>query len=154
MLHDIGELTVKLSRQILQSVPGSSGAARSRALENTGTCTLVRYVLQNRPAMIVREKEFDADPRLLNTPKFVINLETGDTYAHSPHFMMQQQTLVTADLVAYGSSYRLGCPRFMNFLELIADGRGTVRKQRLSSVLFWMRLRCASRTLSCRPRLS
>jgi hypothetical protein len=62
LLHDIGELTVKLSRQILQTVPGSSGAARSRALENTGTCTSVRYVLQYRPAMIVREKRVRRKP--------------------------------------------------------------------------------------------
>jgi putative DNA primase/helicase len=73
--------------------------------------------------MFTKTEAFDADPHLLNTPDFVINLETGETYAHSAHFLMQQQTLVTPDLVAYGSSYKLGAPRFMAFLELIADGR-------------------------------
>jgi putative DNA primase/helicase len=75
--------------------------------------------------MLVREKDFDANPHLLNTPDFVIDLRTGETFAHSPQLLMRQQTLVTPNLGAY-RDYEASCPQFMQLIHIIADGRAWV----------------------------
>jgi putative DNA primase/helicase len=126
LLHDIEGVAKGVAQQILASVAGSQGAQRNRSLLSTGTWLSIKTTLQSRPAMITRSEGFDADPRMLNTPDFVFNLETGETHEHSAQFLMRQQTLVTPDLMSFGGGYPTKCPRFLTFLEIIADGRSWV----------------------------
>jgi putative DNA primase/helicase len=122
VLANIGDMVAALTPQLLNT---QRGASRVRALESTGTLVSVRTQLQSRPAMLVHEDHFDADPRLLNTPDFVINLETGDSYPHAPGFLTRQQTLVTPAFTTIGH-YETSAPRFFQLLYILADGRSWV----------------------------
>lgn len=125
VLSDIGDMAAALASQLLNNPTAVQGGARARALESTGTLLSVRTMLQARPAMIVREEDFDADQHLLNTPDFIVDLRTGETLQHAPHFLMRQQTLVTPDVLAY-QNYDNACPRFIQLLRIIANGRDWV----------------------------
>jgi putative DNA primase/helicase len=125
LLGDIEILARDLATQYRANPTIPRALDRARALESTGTHAAVRHALQGRRSMIVREKDFDADPRLLNTPDFVINLETGETMPHAPELLMRQMTLVTPDVMTFGY-YEQSCPRFLQLVRILADGRDWV----------------------------
>jgi hypothetical protein len=120
----IGRMTYQLSQQILSTVNGPQGANRSRSLESTGTVMSVRNLLQGREGMVAREEDFDAHPRLLNTPDGVIDLKTGAISDHNSALLLRQITLVTPDFNAvFDNDYERLCPRFFSVLRNIAAGR-------------------------------
>jgi phage/plasmid-associated DNA primase len=101
IVSQIGAYLATVSRQILARVPGQQGAARSRALESVGVSLAVERLLKSEPGMIVEEKHFDAQPHLLNTPDYVVDLRTGQTLPHAPELLMRQQTLVSPNPDAF-----------------------------------------------------
>jgi P4 family phage/plasmid primase-like protien len=114
----IGDLANEVSQTVLATVNGPQGVQRARALNSGGTHFVVKRMLESRPALTMEDGEFDADPYLLNTPEAVFDLRTGEFMEHDPKLLLRQQTLVTPDFVR-----AKGCPNFLAFIRLIADGR-------------------------------
>ena len=125
ILEDVGNLANEVATSILNNPTAAQANQRFRTLQSTGTQISIRTQLQGRKAMLVREADFDAHPHLLNTPGFIVDLRSGETLEHHPKYLMRQITLVTPDVLAY-QNYGNACPRFMAFLEIIADGRDWV----------------------------
>ncbi len=122
VIADIRTLMFVKSKQVLASVNGPQGAARSRALESAGNMASVKRILEGSSALTVQHDDWDKDAHLLNTPDFIINLRTGEIEAHNPNYLMRGMTAVAPDMLDYGNWEKL-CPRWMEFLRRVAFGR-------------------------------
>ena len=93
-------MTKALAKRILATVPGVQGTTRARILMSGGTVAAVEKLLKGWPGMVVEEKEFDAQPNLLNTPDFVVDLQTGQCQPHAPELLMRYSTMVSPNMEA------------------------------------------------------
>lgn len=125
VLAAIETMNRAVAQTVLATVAGPTGVQRHARLLSAGTMMSVRTLLQSRPEMVIKEDQFDADPHLLNTPFFVVDLRTGDCMQHEPGMLLRRQTLVSPATWSF-QRYEEDCPRFMAFLRLIADGRDWV----------------------------
>jgi hypothetical protein len=80
----------------------------------------VEQALRSHPDMYASPEEFDAEPWLLNTPEFIVDLRDGSVLPHG--MLMRQQTAVSPNLDAIERYYE-ACPRWMAYLEFIAADR-------------------------------
>src|SRR5262249_38681714 len=119
---DIGDLAHTEAERVLAAIPGPIGVARAMRLDSVGTVTSIRRMLEGRRELTVCDGDFDPDPYLLNTPGAVFDLRTGEWMEHDPKLLLRQQTLVTPDFL-----HEKGCPNFMAFIDLIANGRSWVK---------------------------
>lgn len=101
ILSVIGDFLAARARQILATVTGPTALQRVYSLESSGTMRCVEGLLKCHPQMVVEEKDFDAEPHLLNTPAFVVNLKTGQFIAHDPAMLMRQQTSCSPSFEAW-----------------------------------------------------
>jgi putative DNA primase/helicase len=83
------------------------------AIASAKTVAAVERLARSDRQMAATVDQWDADPLLLNTPDGIIDLRTGRLRAHRPG---DYQTKITA--IGPGG----GCPRFLAFLERIANG--------------------------------
>lgn len=100
LINHLGLYMSSMAQQILATVAGPTGVQRARALESTGTIKAVEALLKSTPAMLVRERDFDAQPHLLNTPDHVWDLKNATILSHSPDLLMRMCTAVSPDLTA------------------------------------------------------
>jgi P4 family phage/plasmid primase-like protien len=103
---------------------GPQGAKVDQMLKSTKKVGEVERRLRTHAAMYAEASEFDSDPWLLNTPDFIIDLRDGAILPHGTA-PMRQQTSVSPALHAMGD-YEFACPRFIDFMQFIADDRATV----------------------------
>ena len=61
-------------------------------LRNSHMIAGVEKSLRNRPKLSIRQRDWDPDPHLLNTPAGVVDLRTGDIMPSSPDFLMTRIT--------------------------------------------------------------
>jgi hypothetical protein len=97
---------------------GAQGAKIDQMMKSTHKAEAVERMARRHPTLVARKEDFDADPWMLNTPDFIIDLRNGDTYPHGA--LMRNQTLVTPQLAAW-DLYEAFCPRWLAFLHQICE---------------------------------
>jgi putative DNA primase/helicase len=122
VMHDISEVCIAVGAPF--RAQGPVQAAIDMTMNNTKKHSSVERRLRYHASVHADPADFDADPWLLNTPDFVVDLRTGEFHEHTGQ-LMRQQTLVAPNLLAYGC-YERAAPRFMAYLDFIANGRGYV----------------------------
>jgi phage/plasmid-associated DNA primase len=83
----------------------------------------VEQALRSHPTIFAEPEAFDVDPWLLNTPDFIVDVRDGSRLPHG--MLMRNQTSVSPDLGAF-DNFRSACPRWMEYLYFISDGRDWV----------------------------
>ena len=101
---------------------GAQGAKVDVALNNHRTHQRVEGSL--RSTAFADPADFDADPWLLNTPSGIVDLRDGNVLPHG--MLMRNQTAVAPNFLAMVEDYEAHCPRWMAYLNFIADGRDDV----------------------------
>ena len=122
VLNDISAVCVAVGAPF--RAQGPVQAAIDMTMNGTKKHLLVERRLRYHAAVHAKPADFDADPWMLNTPAFIVDLRTGDSHEHVGQ-LMRQQTLVTPNLLGYGC-YEHAAPRFMAYLDFIANGRDYV----------------------------
>jgi putative DNA primase/helicase len=102
---------------------GTQGTQIDVACKSSRKHHAVISILQAHPDIYADPSEFDADPWLLNTPEFIIDLRTGEGYPHSTSMRMRNQTAFTPNLNAFGAweDYKYHCPRFLEALHNMTE---------------------------------
>ncbi len=100
LVSQLGAYMSAEARGIL-ATPGAQATQRARNLESAGAIFAVERLLRTMPELLVFERDFDAQPHLLNTPSWVVDLKTGRFHPHAPEYLMRQQTLVDPNLEAW-----------------------------------------------------
>jgi putative DNA primase/helicase len=116
VLADISDVCVAVGAPF--RAQGPTQAAIDMTLNGIKKHLLVERKLRCHRAVHAKPADFDADPWMLNTPDFIVDLRTGEFHEHAGQ-LMRQQTLVSP-------SCMYGCPRFMEYLDFIANGRDYV----------------------------
>src|SRR5262249_55735017 len=99
---------------------GPQQAAIDISMKSHRTHVRVEQRLRSHPDMFAKPEHFDAEPWLLNTPEFIVDLRDGTTLPHG--MLMRNQTAVAPDLRVI-DKYRHACPRWMEYLDFISDER-------------------------------
>ena len=116
VIHPIGELCAEVGAPY--RAQGGQQLQIDIRLNSVSKHQAVERALRAWPRVFAKPKEFDTDPWMLNTPGFIIDLRTGDTYEHG--MLTRQQTAVAPDLLAY-DKYEHACPRFLELLHHMSD---------------------------------
>lgn len=109
----------KLCQEALPDVFNTAATPKDAESRAMSLCSankmnaIVSYA-QTLPELQIKMEQFDADPHLLNTPKGVVNLRTGEWLAHNPEFYMTKITSVAPE---YGVPQR-----WMQFLHEATGG--------------------------------
>ena len=107
------------SRAICRAVSSECNDHKvSTQIASAKTVAAVYRLAQSDRRLAARIEQWDSDPWLLNTPRGVINLRTGETRLGKPADYMTKMTAVHA-----GGE----CPRFLSFLdEITGEDSGLV----------------------------
>lgn len=119
IVHDIGVVaSAEGDRQ--RRTQGAGGAVIDKALKGAAKRRNVEYILKSSRELIARPEQFDADPWLLNTPDYVLDLRTLESSSHSGS-LMRMQTAVSPNALAIGD-YENACPQWMAYIRFVAAG--------------------------------
>jgi P4 family phage/plasmid primase-like protien len=88
----------------------------ARKCESSGSVNAMLTMASREPGIPVHEDEFDPDPFLFNCDNGIVDLRTGMLISHDRMALCSK-----VSPVAYNKD--AGCPRFMDFLEDITQGR-------------------------------
>lgn len=103
----------KICVRVAASLSSSSTAQKlARKITSSSCINAVVKIAQALPRIAATSDQWDADLWLLNTPKGVVDLHTGEMRKHDPNDYMTKITKVSP-----GGT----CPRFLKFLSEITD---------------------------------
>ena len=119
ILHPIGEVCSAIGDPY--RAQGPQQAQIDVMMKSTRKRQAVELVMRSHPSFYVEQEEFDADPWLLNTPGGIWDIRENSLREHGD--LMRLQTSVTPDIAALFRGYEVACPRWMAYLDFIADGR-------------------------------
>ena len=67
-----------------------------RRIASLKTVNAVAQLAAAEPSVAIRPDAFDADPKVINTPGGVIDLQTGETFSSEPSQLMTKMTGTSA----------------------------------------------------------
>lgn len=113
--HLVAQLCSEVLPDVYANAPTPKEAeAMARAMGSNAKKNAIASYAQDMPEIQVEVTALDAHPHLLNTPKGVVDLRTGEWLAHNPEFMLTKLTSVAPE---YGVPQR-----WMKFLHEATGG--------------------------------
>ncbi len=71
------------------------------AHESAASVSAMVKLASTDPAFVARPKDFDANPKLFNTPSGVYDLTSDEVLPHAPHLMLSKMSIGSFDPAAY-----------------------------------------------------
>jgi putative DNA primase/helicase len=104
-----------LARHVCREAARECNDRHGASIASARTRGAVEHLARSDRRLAATIDQWDADPWLLNTPDGVVDLRTGNARPHRAEDYMTKITAVGP---------RGGCPRFLAFLDQIADSDG------------------------------
>lgn len=107
---DVNLVRERVRQTCRAAAAGIEAAREARRIASDKTIAAVLRVASSDPMIACHVDALDTHPMLLNTPKGLLDLDTGEVVSHDPNRLITQIT---------GASVESGCPRWMQFLSEI-----------------------------------
>ena len=106
---------MNLSKQLAETISGRGAEAKRRTVERVTFSSNVERGVRAMPPIATAQKDWDANPWLLGTPKGIVDLKTGELRDGTREDMISRTTSVTPSIMPE-------CPTWDAFIEFVTHG--------------------------------